>query len=93
MARGAWQATVHGVSRVGHMTLSFRKGDPFKDRVGSYLTLRNELSEETHVLTKQETLLARGAQAESSRIREPRRTARSLGFSGNGISFRVVFGP
>ena len=59
------------------------------------------------MLTKQETLLARGAQAESSRIREPRRTAqaessrireprrtaRSLGFSGNGISFWVVFGP
>ena len=45
------------------------------------------------MLTKQETLLARGAQAESSRIKEPRRTARSLGFSGNGISFWVVFGP
>ena len=42
-------------------TLSFRKGDPFKDRVGSSLTLRNELSEETHVRTKQETLLKRGA--------------------------------
>ena len=75
MARGAWQATVHGVSRVGHMTLSFRKGDPFKDRVGSYLTLRNELSEETHVLTKQETLLERDAWAESSSVKESRRTA------------------
>ena len=26
MARGAWQATAHGVSRVGHMTVSFRNG-------------------------------------------------------------------
>ena len=33
-------------------------------RVGSGPTLRNELSKETHVLTKQETLLGRGAQAE-----------------------------
>ena len=39
------------------------------------------------MLTKQETLLARGAQAESSRIRKPRRTAHSLGFYGDGISF------
>ena len=40
--------------------------------MGSCLTLRNELSEETH---KQEILLGRGAQAESSRVRESRRTA------------------
>jgi len=37
--------------------------------------LRNELSEETHRLTKQEILLGRGTQVESSRVREPRRTA------------------
>ena len=43
--------------------------------MGSRLTLGNELSEETHVLTKQETLLGRGDQAESSKVREPRRTA------------------
>ena len=42
--------------------------------MGSCQTLRNELSEETHVLTKQETLLGRGARAESSRVRELRRT-------------------
>ena len=36
---------------------------------------RNELSEETHVLTKQEILLGKGAQMEDSRVREPRRTA------------------
>ena len=37
--------------------------------MGSFLTLRNELSEETHVQTKQETLLERGGQAESRRVR------------------------
>ena len=53
-----------------------RKGDPFQDpKLCSYLTLGNELSEETHVLTKQETFLGRGAQAESSGVKEPRRTA------------------
>ena len=37
-----------------------RKGDPSQGlNVGSCLTLRNELSEETHVLTKQEILLGR----------------------------------
>ena len=44
-------------------TVSFccRKGYPLQGlRVGSCLTLRNELSEETHVLTKQEILLGKG---------------------------------
>ena len=35
----------------------------------------DELSKETHVLTKQETLLGTGTRVESSRVREPRRTA------------------
>ena len=53
-----------------------RKGDPFQGpKVGSCLTLRNELSEVTHVLTKQEILLGKGTRVESSRVREPRRTA------------------
>ena len=40
------------------------RGDPFQGpRVGFCLTLGNELSEETHVLTKQKTLLGRGAWA------------------------------
>ena len=43
--------------------------------MGSCLTLGNELSEETHVLTKPEILFGRGAQTESSRVRETRRTA------------------
>jgi len=43
--------------------------------VGSCLTLGNELSEETHLLTKQEILLGKDTWVESSRAREPRRTA------------------
>ena len=56
---------------------------------------RNELSEETHVLTKQEILLGKGVQMEDSRVREPRRTAPLRGSQSrvlcDGISFRVVF--
>ena len=61
----------------------------------SCLTLRNELSEETHALTKQELLLGKGAWEESRRVKEPRRIALSYGlqsrFYVDGISFRVVF--
>ena len=62
--------------------LSFccRKGNPFQGlKLGSCLTLGNELSEETHVLTKQEILLGKGTWVESSSAREPRRTALLLG--------------
>ena len=53
-----------------------RKGDPFQgQKLVSCLTLGNELSEETHVLIKQEILLGKGTQVESRRVREPRRTA------------------
>ena len=53
-----------------------RKGDPFQGlKLGSCLTARNELSEETHVLSKQEILLGKGARVESSRETEPRSTA------------------
>ena len=52
-----------------------RKGDPLQGpKLGSCLTLGNELSEETHVLTKQEILLGKGTWVESSRVREPRTT-------------------
>ena len=49
--------------RKAHVTsLCCRKGNPFPGpRAGSCLTLRNELSEETHMLTKKETLLGSGA--------------------------------
>ena len=74
-----------------------QEGGPFQGlRVGSCLTLGNELSQDTHMLTKQETLLGRGTRAESSRVREPRRTALPRGsglwFYGDGISFGVVSG-
>ena len=53
-----------------------RKVDPFQGpKLGSCPTLRNELSKETHVLTKQEILLGKGPRVESRRVREPRRTA------------------
>ena len=52
------------------------KGDLFQGpKLGFCLTLRNELSEETHVLTKQEILLGKGTWVKSSMVREPRRTA------------------
>lgn len=38
-------------------------------------TLGNELSDETHMLTKQKALLSRSDWVECSRVREPRRTA------------------
>ena len=56
--------------------LCCRKRDPFQGpKLGSGLTLGNELSEETHALTKQEILLGKGTRVESSRVRKPRRTA------------------
>ena len=52
------------------------EGGPFPGpKWGSCLILRKELSEETHMLTKQEILLGKGTWMESSRVREPRRTA------------------
>ena len=73
-----------------------RKADPFQGpKLGCCLTLGNELSEETHVLTKQEILLGKGTRVESSKVREPGEllchVACSLGFYGDGISFPVVF--
>ena len=48
-------------------------------KLGFCLTLGNELSKEAHVLTKQEILLGKDTRVESSRVREPRRTALSHG--------------
>ena len=62
--------------------------------MGSCITHGSELSEETHMLTKQETLLEKGARAESRRVKDPGELlchmAHSLGFYGDGISFWVV---
>ena len=55
------------------VAIFYRKEDSFQGpKLGSCLTLRNESSEETHVLTKQEILLGKGTRAESSRVREPK---------------------
>ena len=69
--------------------------------MGSCLTLGNELSKETHVPTKQEILLGRGALVESSRVRETRRTALPrgsvLGFMVmglvSGLSLHLIQNP
>ena len=52
---------------------------------GLCLTQRNKLSEETHLLTEQETLLGRGARAENNRVREPRRTASATWLKVSGF--------
>ena len=61
--------------------------------MGSCLTLRNELSEVTYVLTKPEILLGKGTRVESSRVREPGRTAVTwlavLGFMVMGLVSRL----
>ena len=62
--------------------------------MGSCLTLGSELSEETHLLTKQETLSggAPGGKQEGKGTQENcSATALSLGSYGDGISFQVVF--
>ena len=64
----------------------FRKRYPFQGpKLSSYLILGNELSKETQVLTKQEILLGKGTRVESSRVREPRRTALSCGLQSLGL--------
>ena len=53
-----------------------QKGGPLPGpKTGFLPNTGYELSKETHVLTKQEILLGKGAWAENSRLREPRRTA------------------
>ena len=52
-----------------HIQLRFQEGGPLPGpKGGSCLTLGNELSKETHVLTKQEILLGKGTWVESSRV-------------------------
>ena len=53
------------------MTL-LQEGRPLPGpELGSCLTLGNELSKETHLLTKQEILLGKGTRVESRRVKEP----------------------
>ena len=65
------------------------RGAPSRAPNGSCLTVRNELSEETHVVTKQEILSGKLPWAESSRVREPGELPHV--FHGDGIRFQVVF--
>ena len=83
----------HSTTRAPEQSFCCRKGDPFQGpKLSSYLTLRNELSEETRVLTKQEILLGKGTQVESNRVREPRRTALSGSVGWLSVSDFMVMG-
>ena len=53
--------------------------------MGFYLALGNELSEETHVLTKEETILGRGTWGKSSRVRQLSGTALPCGFQSRVV--------
>ena len=59
-----------------------RKGDPFQGlKPGSCLTLRREFSEQTRA-DKARDFIGKGTQVESSRVREPRKTALPRGSQG-----------
>ena len=73
-----------------------KKGDPFQGpKLGSCLTLENELSKETHA-DKARDFIGKGTRVEISSEGNPGellcRMACSLGLYGDGISFRVNFG-
>ena len=70
-----------------------RKGDLFQGlEMGSCLTPRNKFSEETHLLTKQETSLGKGTQVESRRVRGPRRIALPQGSQSGFMVMGLVSG-
>ena len=54
---------------------------------GLSLTLRNELSKETHMLKKQESLLESGTEVDSMRKREPRRIALPCDSQSQGLEW------
>ena len=57
---------------------ALQEGGPLPGpELGYCLTLGNELSEETYVLTKQKIILGKDARVDSRRVRGPRRTALS----------------
>lgn len=58
--------------------------------MGFHLIIGNELYEEIHTLTKQDTLLGKGVWTESSRVREPR-TALPLGSASGFMMMELVF--
>ena len=82
---------------INFLHICYRKGDPFQDmKGGTCLTLSSELSEEMHGLTKQETVLGKGTQVKSSRVRDPGEPLCHVTCSprlyGDGVSFLVVSG-
>ena len=80
-------------SCLGNPRQCCRKEDPFRGpKPGCCLILGNELSEETHLLTKPEILLGKGTQVESRRVREPRRTALSQGLQSWVLWMGLVSG-
>ena len=87
------QATVRNIFKSVLLQEAGHFPEPVKYWTRAHLS--NELYKETHVLTKQETLLGRGAQAERRRLREAGRTALPHGSQsqvfGDVISFCVVF--
>ena len=84
--------------RLLHSGGMLKEGDPFQGpRVGSCLTLRNELSEETHSCRQSKRLYWEGeprwrAGGQGSPGGLLSHVARSLGFCGDEISFRAVSG-
>ena len=78
------------------VAICYRKGDPFQGpKLGSCLTLGNELSEETHVLTKQGILLGKGHPGGEQLGKGTQENCSaiwlSLRFYSDGISFQVIF--
>ena len=74
------QDVSHSEEEYVRVSICCKKRDTFQGpKLGSCLTLRNELSEEIHVLTKLEILFGKGARVERSRVSEPRRTALTCG--------------
>ena len=60
--------------------------------MGSCLTFRNELSQETQLLTKRETLLGNVTWAERARrVKEPRRTALPRGSQSPALGLVSMF--
>ena len=78
------------------LAILLQKMGPFQDLgVGSCLTLRNELSKETHKLTKQKTIGKGHLYGEQQGKRTRRmlcHAALRVRFCSNGVSFEVVSG-
>ena len=61
--------------------------------MGSCLTLGNELSDETLLLTEQETVLAKGCLGREHEGKGTQENCSATWFYGDRVSFQVVSGP